>query len=90
MVSKVYIAISKVRLCIETVLAGGSSGVLILAYFLTCSNEGDIFKIIAYYETMVCVLAMVIAEWILFVISLLLLGIEKIFFNTDSMKKMMQ
>ena len=87
--SKAYRLVSKIRLWIETFIAGFAI-FLVLAYFLTHSNQGDIFEQIAYYEAMICIGAFAIAEWFLFIISLILIGIEKLVFGQNTMDRLMQ
>lgn len=87
--AKVYRGISKVRLWIETIMAGIAI-LLVLTYFLTNSSKGIIFEQVAYYEAVICVGGFAVSEWLLFVISIILLGIEKIVFGHNTMNSLLQ
>lgn len=86
---KVYRGVSKVRLWLETIISGIVI-FLILAYFLTHSNQGNIFEKLAYYETTICIWSFFVSEWFLFLISLILLGIEKIASGQNTMDSLLQ
>lgn len=86
---KIYRGVSAVRLWLETIISG-TVIFLILAYFLTCSNQGNIFERLAYYETTICVWCFLVSEWLLFLISLILLGIEKIAFEQNTMDSLLR
>lgn len=85
----IYRVVSTVRLWLET-FESGVVFFLVLAYFLTHSNQGDIFESLAYYETTICVLSFLIVEWLLFFISLFLLWIEKIVSGQNTMDSLLQ
>lgn len=87
--AKVYRGVSTVRLWLETIIAGVVI-FLILAYFLTHSNQGNIFEKIAYYETTICIWSFLVSEWLLFLISLILIGIEKIVLGQNTMDSLLQ
>ena len=86
---KVYRGVSTIRLGLETILSGVAL-FLILAYFLTHSNQGDIFYKLAYYETTICIWSFLISEWLLFLMSLILIGIEKISLGQNTMDCLLQ
>lgn len=86
---KVYRGVSTIRLWLETIISGIVI-FLVLAYFLTHSNQGNIFEKLAYYETTICVWSFLVSEWLLFLISLILLGIEKIAFGQNTMDSLLQ
>lgn len=86
---KVYRGVSTVRLWLETIISGMVI-FLLLAYFLTHSNQGNIFEKLAYYETTICIWSFLVSEWLLFLISLILLGIEKIAFGQNTMDSLLQ
>ena len=87
--SRVYRYISTFRLWIETIVAGFAI-FLILAYFLMYSNQGKIFEQLAYYETRICIWLLLISEWLLFIISLMLVGIEKMVSGQNTMDNLLQ
>ncbi|MCH5269074.1 MAG: hypothetical protein J1E62_12155 [Lachnospiraceae bacterium] len=87
--SKIYRYISKIRLLLETLVAGFAI-LLILAYFLMYSNQGKIFEGLAYYETRVCIWLFLVSEWLLFIISLVLVGIEKMSSGQNTMDSLLQ
>lgn len=89
LLSKIYICILQIRLILETILAGISI-FLILAYFITSSNQGEIFNCLAYYESTICIGAFATVEWFLFIISLVLIGIEKLNMSKNTMNNLMQ
>ena len=86
---KIYRGISTVRLWIENIISGIVI-FLILAYFLTYANQGCIFEKIAYYEAVICIWSFLASEWLLFLISLILLGIEKIASGQNTMDSLLQ
>jgi hypothetical protein len=86
---KVFRCVSTVRLWLETVISGIVI-FLVLAYFLTHSNQGNIFEKLAYYETTICIWSFLVVEWLLFFISLILLGIEKIVSGKNAMNSLLQ
>ena len=49
-----------------------------------------IFLILAYYETTICIWSFLVSEWCLFLISLILLGIEKIASGQNTMDSLLQ
>lgn len=87
--SRIYRWVSVGRLWLETI-AAGITFFLILSYFLTYANQGNIFQALAYYETIACIMCFLVSEWILFIISLILMGIEKIMFGQNTMNSLMQ
>lgn len=86
---KVYRGVSTVRLWLETIISGMVI-FFVLAYFLTRSNQGNIFERLAYYETTICIWSFLVSEWLLFFISLILLGIEKIASGQNTMDSLLQ
>lgn len=86
---KVYRGVSTVRFWLESIISGVVI-FLILAFFLTRSNQGTIFADLAYYETTICIWSFLVSEWLLFLISLILLGIEKIASGQNTMDSLLQ
>lgn len=86
---RIYRGVLTVRLCLETIVSGINI-FLILAYFLTHSNQGNVFGCLAYYETTICIWSFLVAEWLLFLISLILLGIEKIVSDQNIMDSLLR
>lgn len=88
-ISKVYVCILKFRMRLEQ-LNVGILITLMLAYLFTASNKGTIFDAIAYYEMMLSILIVTFSKWILFLLSLILMGIESCAKRNNTMRSMMQ
>lgn len=88
-ISKICVCILRFRMWLEHI-NGGILIALMLAYLFTASNKGTIFDTLAYYEMMLSILIVTFSKWILFLLSLILMGIESCTKRNNTMRSMMQ
>lgn len=87
--SKWYICISRIRYVLEKAFAAVLF-ILLLMYFFTVSNGGNIFKILAYYEVLASLWIVIILEIILLIFTVLLVAIEESALKSDVMNAMLR